>query len=502
MKKYIERFSLKFYISLFCFFFGASLVLFLVLLTVTSFGFLVTSGKETYLQLYPHFGVVVFLLVKNAPILQVILYALFLVDMLLAYVIFLFIRQKIKDIVTDLLKYVFALFIAVSAIEIISLVILVSLDMNPFKKHVIYNRRINGYFISQNTPNFNFSGLDGFDNYRKCNLVTDENGFVSDVKLTKEKAPGVVRIFITGGSAAFGSMQTWAITKEHSYPNGFYCFNSSIAGILKSDLSDLFPQKKFEIINAAVVKHTFHQGYFMYMSVIHEFRPDIVINIDGYNEAENLASREGYFNCSEKEVDDYLKLEVSQKSKRWPFSLYLASYFIDKQQQGNSKVISGNSLLTAHPSNAYYEKQLKPQLVKNCQPLLWVISAYENQLRQDSVFSIFCLQPMLSRRSPQKQLSPVERRLRATIEGRGVVQKDPAGDGGVFQFWDEYLAHRVDSVVVHNGGTFMDMNKDIAGLEANKEFYMDYCHMTPLGNKFVAKMLAEKVQNYLNGQNK
>ena len=37
----------------------------------------------------------------------------------------------------------------------------------------------------------------------------------------------------------------------------------------------------------------------------------------------------------------------------------------------------------------------------------------------------------------------------------------------------------------------------MTGLGSDKEFYVDYCHLTPFGNDFVVGLISKKVEVYL-----
>ncbi len=46
--------------------------------------------------------------------------------------------------------------------------------------------------------------------------------------------------------------------------------------------------------------------------------------------------------------------------------------------------------------------------------------------------------------------------------------------------------------------TYIDLGREIQNMDANKEFYVDYCHLTPYGNHYVAEIFARYVSAYLN----
>lgn len=83
----------------------------------------------------------------------------------------------------------------------------------------------------------------------------------------KDKAPGVTRIFVVGGSAAYG----WPYTEQYAF-----------SGYLRRALEHFAPGK-FEVINAAGMSFGSHRVYDVLQDVV-LFDPDLVIVYSGNNE--------------------------------------------------------------------------------------------------------------------------------------------------------------------------------------------------------------------------
>jgi lysophospholipase L1-like esterase len=64
-------------------------------------------------------------------------------------------------------------------------------------------------------------------------------------------------------------------------------------------------------------------------------------------------------------------------------------------------------------------------------------------------------------------------------------------------FINDFVSPAIAAVVRQHGGQYIDMNAAISGLPAHTEFYVDYCHLTPAGNKLVAEQLAQSLQAFL-----
>ena len=296
-----------------------------------------------------------------------------------------------------------------------------------------------------------------------------------------------------------------------------------------------YPQFNFEVINAAVVHFCFHQSFALYFEKLHDFNPDIIINMDGYNET-NLAEIAGHegdpYLSSAGQTNEELQLATMAMLPQTPYTLAYYNFNYVRQHQFNptnknkeqSKLISHDYTVINHQPD-YKSYQVLKKMSKPSKKIMWLIASYEKQLYTDGVYSIFCLQPMLKRVGDQKELSANETRFRSFLEKKVTIadtinvqstisqmlKSNPEyrpvlNELGVDKYWiggliDAYFFNDfsplLDSVVTTNGGAYIDMNKTVKGMGADKEFYVDYCHLTPFGNQFVAEQMAQKVDVFM-----
>lgn len=393
-----------------------------------------------------------------------------------------------------------------------------------------YGRRLSGYTVTENTPNFHLNAYD--DKFLPVAFETDSYGFKTDgTILQKTKDRNTIRIFITGGSTAWGSIESRKIMRDTTYPEGNYCYAATIAGKLKKLLQTEYPELKFEVIDAAVVHFLFHQSFALYYEKLHDFNPDIVVNIDGHNDLGDVLEAENHgdpYKAGSTQMEEELQLATTARLPQWPYTLVYYDFKYIRQHGNNQNsrkpalsVSNDVTVIKHEPDHKSYEL-IKPNLIIS-KKLLWLIDSYERQLRADGVYSIFCLQPMLRRRIYQKELSVTEQRFRTFLErvtigdtlnlkanpgefGKLFNDQQLADQMGVDKYWvnvliQEYMfndfSNVFDSIVTVNGGTYLDINKAMTGLGGDKEFYVDYCHLTPFGNQFVAELLLKKVALYI-----
>jgi hypothetical protein len=98
------------------------------------------------------------------------------------------------------------------------------------------------------------------------------------------KGQNEFRVFVMGGSAAYGSEvrelgSYREISGEKAYPS-----SRTIAGQLQEFLQEGMPHRKVRVINAAVVSYEIAQNYVMYLSLIRYLAPDLIVTMDGWNE--------------------------------------------------------------------------------------------------------------------------------------------------------------------------------------------------------------------------
>lgn len=379
------------------------------------------------------------------------------------------------------LKFSITAFWLVLCIEIISYLILRIIGINPLQPagEFTYGRTISGYYVSRNSPNFAFTAVDGLNNFKRGFAYTDKFGFICDTAIEPEKPPNTVRIFLAGGSAAFGSLESQSVTEDTTYPAGNYNYRSSIAGLLKKELSEHHPGIHFEVINAATVKHSFVQEWLKYLSLLHRFNPDIIVNFTLYNDS-RVESGGDPFDWAEADLQNYINSECIRRQRMFPFSICLVNVILDR------------ALHPAPPRSTAKDNSKTSD--QHFEAIYHSIANYLVTLNADGVHEIFCVQPMLSRRRYQKQLSPLELRLRAASE------KNMPGSDTAAIFFDGPFSAKADSLVTSYGASYIDMNKEMQQLTAKDEFFVDYCHLTPFGNKFAAHQIAMRVDEYLHGK--
>ena len=109
--------------------------------------------------------------------------------------------------------------------------------------------------------------------YRYCNglsYTTNSLG-LRNREVSKVKPSDTFRIIVLGGSAAFGI--------------GASNDDASLCVQLEKTLNDSYPGRVIEVINAACIGYTSSQELIMYQFIMCEYKPDLVVVLDGFNDS-------------------------------------------------------------------------------------------------------------------------------------------------------------------------------------------------------------------------
>jgi hypothetical protein len=381
-------------------------------------------------------------------------------------------------------------------LESVSFAVLYSQDIDP--NYYEYNQMLSGYHVFRNTP--------GSQLYREVKenpsdppSVIDQSGFVSDNPIFLNRPDDVIRIFLMGGSAAFGIGQFPPFSSVHPYRDGNLSFSLGPAGQLERYLHSQRPDLKFEVINAAATDRMLHQSMIYYQETISRFSPDIVINMDGYNDLHyGLMTGRPYAEM-ESRVEYYVNLLDSIRSYtpniihllKLGYQKYFQIFVSDKIKE---KFLLKEDLDQDKYSYAEYQK-VEGRFVGTSQRFLQILDHYMAVLKADKVDFIFALQPMLYRQT-NKKWSKIEDRMRRTVFGVGPNLPSYVVDRFILMskyFFDQYLSQASQERVEKVDFGFLDLNSEISHLNDDFELYVDYCHFTIAGSRAVAEILGREV---------
>lgn len=323
-------------------------------------------------------------------------------------------------------------------------------------------------------------------NYRDTRGVTHNGaGFRRRTEVSLTKPKGTVRIFLMGGSTAFGTGGLWAQI-EPRYP--VLPDSVTIDAYLERQLVAAQPNLKVEVINAAIPSTWTHHSFIYLSQTILRYDPDLVLFLDGFND---------FYQC-EPGHDQFMSYTYGERA-----STIMGPPTLGALVQANGWWISRKS---AAAFLAFRTVQQVGQLlnrpgerppipVDRCFATLqqnfpsnalatWRRSAV--LLRSEGVDAVFMLQPMLMLERDRPGLTPVERRLldfdvTAWPKGREPYIRMAAP-------WASDTARRTIEVT---GQHYLDLTGSFK--DATFQAFTDYAHLTPAGNERLAQRIVPVV---------
>lgn len=312
-----------------------------------------------------------------------------------------------------------------------------------------------------------------------------------DEEDTREKKPGEFRVFILGGSGALGqgAMQQFIrISGQQEYPS-----EHTISARLEEKLRIQYPHTPIEVINAAVSGYRVNHEYGFYMSTIRKLSPDLVILLDGYNDI--FFPFDGKFYVADVDREAW-RDNTYRKNLTYKIGMFLMS-------KSYTFFYFGKRLFTEkyHYDEAIFKKWLN-------EPMNWDTTAMAAQFHQnfpaikyglddvfkryeifkqtcqiDSVDILFCPQPLLA-------LKPYKTDVEKALHNYNLsesTQKAKMMERNGYQYYLERFDQYAATQHLHYLNLQTEINK------TDKAVFVDYCHLSFLGNEMIAELLKDKI---------
>ncbi|RJR44087.1 MAG: SGNH/GDSL hydrolase family protein [Deltaproteobacteria bacterium] len=332
------------------------------------------------------------------------------------------------------------------------------------------------------TPGLSYSSQDNFSKmifdpvvcyrpkpgHKGKGYAINGQGFRYRKELIEPKPPRTIRIFILGGSFAFGA----------GVPDGYTYFE-----VMEADLQKRFPENKIEVVCAAVGAYSSLQEYLLLATRLVRFQPDLVMALTLANDA--------YFTTKGQDVlkgNDYLGYDAAIRAcidKRILGRYYYGQIFRDPD--ASFPPLWSDYWVKLHwawdtalfrwrgeiPDKVKHQPSLPAEAAERfvyVQKLLRACAALEN------IETLIFLQPTIS--TTGKALHPVEKKLQENFRFQERVFRDIYG--------------QVQDLSRRESLGFIDINADMAGLGEDFCFFVDWVHAGEIGQKWLGGYLAEK----------
>ena len=349
-----------------------------------------------------------------------------------------------------------------------------------------------------------FEGYDGahlvsyeFDQYKNMRptpnyhnnakgIRHNAQGFREDVDTPLKKAPNTYRIFLMGGSTAYGleSMSRHGLTKYSVIRN-----SETIDTYLEAYLQNLLGAKKsIEVINAAITSHFSHHHLIYLNQTILKYQPDMVIFIDGFNDYFNYT--QGFDQFRDYAYQERANVYMGEPTvKAWAgytaWWLFRKSHFIHLAAKALRPTAIRLQTIGRERARIAVDDALL-ELAQNAESnYLRMVERNALILRHEGVVPVFVLQPELVFKQ-SKAFTELERRIYQELDGEW--------QENFVEFKNKARPLVVDYLIrstTKTGAVFLDMTDVFGGV--TDDAYTDYCHLSPLGNKILAEAIGRQV---------
>ena len=340
--------------------------------------------------------------------------------------------------------------------------------------------------------------------YGRVDRRINSQGFRRDDEVSLEKPPNTIRIFLTGGSVAYGWTTGWPeIDNRFDRLYG----NQTISSYLERDLNAIYPRRNWEVINAAVVGYQLNLELAQTESVLLRYRPDCIIYLDGHNDLLSLLHNAG------RNYDPYVSTPTRSEFELLanPGSLRSLLVFTAAWMRENSALFRKSMDALENTENAEPEHEagagrwpnpIRPfdlNLAEQArfQAAEAQLGYYPHLARQihrlldlDGAKAIFVLQPELL--LTRKRLAGPEPRL------HDYLWKNPALFLYAFQQLYPEVAAKMALAAQQDGFVF----RSLTGVfdQTTQQTFTDDCHLTPEGNRIIADQLFSLVEGIFEKQ--
>jgi lysophospholipase L1-like esterase len=315
-------------------------------------------------------------------------------------------------------------------------------------------------------------------------LRHNSQGFRRNSDVARVKPAGTYRIFLMGGSTAYGTGGLWPhIQREFEVLKN----SETIDAYVERRLSEQFRGTRFEVINAAIPSVWTHHHLIYLNQTILKYDPDMVILMDGYNDFY-------FYGRDHDQFDSYVYKEHSHTIMGEPTlsSLAYANFWWLGRKSAFVHVALRNvrtlKQMVARPDRSPIQVDSAFAGLQNVFPknALTMVERIAMLLQREQVAAVFVLQPMLILERGRPSMSAIEQKM--------------------FEFnreaylpnYEEYMRRAVPFVrdleketVTKYGATFIDATSLFS--HEKRQMFTDYAHLTPAANEIVSEAITRQI---------
>jgi lysophospholipase L1-like esterase len=314
----------------------------------------------------------------------------------------------------------------------------------------------------------------------------NSQGFRRPTDVSREKPAETYRVFLMGGSTAYGLGSLWPhIQREYAVVRD----SETIAAFLERYLAASLPGKRIEVINAAITSDWTHHHLIYLNQTILNYHPDMVLFLDGFND----------FFFYEKGHDQFASYPYQGR-----YLTILGDPTLYSLAYADAWWLFRKSAFAHIAMRTLREVKLRLMRPNSDRPPMDVDEAMAGLrevfprnaltmdrrmgliLRDAGVTAVFMLQPMLILERDHKPMPPAERKYFDFD-----VQSHLPNYEAFMQSAVRYVRDQEERMARDVGAHFIDLTGIYAGVP--EQIYTDFCHLTPLGNELLARDIGQRI---------
>jgi hypothetical protein len=345
-----------------------------------------------------------------------------------------------------------------------------------------------------------FTGYDGrhlmsyqFDDYKNIRLTPgyrntrgvfhNRQGFRRSTDTERVKPQGVYRIFLMGGSTAYG-LESMSRYGQQKY--GVIRNDQTIDFYLERYLGEQLGRDHVEVINAAITSHYSHHHLIYLNQTILKYAPDMIIFLDGFNDY--YAYQHGFDQFRDYAYQERAHQMLDEPSlSAWAeytgWWLFRKSHFVHVASKTLLPFWQQVRRIGKTRARIDVDSALKELRVNAEGNFVKMIERSALIVRHEGVVPVFTLQPELVFKQ-QKVLSPLEQKIYHEL--------DTEWQENFVEFKNRarpVVSQYARTAAGRSGALFFDLTDIYGGVTG--DVYTDYCHLTPTGNQRLAEYLGE-----------
>jgi lysophospholipase L1-like esterase len=332
--------------------------------------------------------------------------------------------------------------------------------------------------------------------YKSAGVQLNGDGFRRDRSVPVDKPPDTVRIFVLGGSVAYGGETLYPEIDDRWRIDN----RQTIDHYLETRLNATFPSKRWEVINASVKGYFLNQDLALFLSTVQRYRPDYLILIDGVNdlfamlrtpENEDAYSAAGlgeeFSTLTRPDALSLRMMTTTWLADRSALYRSIRESMALRKRIRARRAIADRSAADLHPALASLtadDQQHVGVATRRLGDYVHTVRQIRRLAALDGTQALFVLQPHVA--VTRKPLTDVETRLFdywTKVDGPLYVYG--------FQTLYPELSAQLTSAAQTEGYGFLDLTAvfDQTGIQT----FTDYCHLTPAGNQMVADAIFDSL---------